>query len=106
MSIRLAKLLAQNSNHDSYWHGAVAMRGGCVVGIGYNHGEKHAEEMALQNIWPNKRKGVKVISVRITRTGRMSMAKPCPKCEAYMKQHGVKSVLWSNHDGKLETTKL
>jgi hypothetical protein len=28
--------------------------------------------------------------------GKLAMAKPCKKCEAYMREHGVHAVEWSD----------
>jgi len=34
--------------------------------------------------------------------GNLGMAKPCPKCEAMLREAGVKSVTYSNFDGQME----
>jgi cytidine deaminase len=81
-------------------------RGGAVVAFGTNHDETHAEVAALNNLWPDQRPGTRVISIRLRRSGTLGMAKPCPECQEFMRNNGVKSVMYTNRDGDWETMKL
>lgn len=102
---RIAHKQASKSDHN-FRHGAVVMRGGKILATGYNHHGLHAEVVALQKLWPSERRGTKVISVRVGKSGRLTMGKPCPKCEAYMREYGVHTVVYSDNDSKLCTMRL
>ncbi len=103
---RLAKKLLPKARHHAHRHAAVVYRGGAVVSTGTNHDEVHAEVQALRKLWPDHRRGTTVVSIRMTRGGRIAMAKPCPMCESYMKEWGVKKVIYSNAMGQMETMRL
>ena len=102
----IAKSLALRSDHPDYRHAAIVIRGGAQISIGYNHGWRHAEIVALGSIWPNKRIGARVWSLRFTKTGRLAMAKPCPRCEEFMRRAGIRAVHYSNACGGIEILKL
>lgn len=98
--------IASKSDHPDYRHAAIVVRGGAQISIGYNHGWRHAEVVALGPLWPSKRVGSRVWSLRFTKTGRLAMAKPCPSCEEFMRRAGVRVVYFSNRDGEIEVMKL
>lgn len=106
MSPRMALKLAKNARHKVHHHACLVYRGGALVAMGVNHDFVHAEVSALNSLWPSERRGTKIVSIRVTRAGKLSMAKPCPKCEAYLRENGVKSVLYSTRDGRMEKMKL
>lgn len=97
--------LASKSPHQ-HKHAVVVERGGSILSYGYNTGWNHAERCALGKLWPDKRKGVTVWSLRISNRGGFLMAKPCPRCEEYLRQNGVKEVLYSDHDGSIVRMRL
>jgi deoxycytidylate deaminase len=74
--------------------------------IAHNFNDHHAEVNALQQLWPSKRVGTKVYSFRWRRDGTLGMAKPCPKCEKYMRDNGVKIVFYSDNTGQIKKMKL
>jgi deoxycytidylate deaminase len=104
--VRLAKKALRKSDHRSAFHGVVVYRGGSLLAVGYNRGSIHAEVQALSKLWPSERKGTKVISIRVGRNGKTTIAKPCPKCEAYLREQGVKLVVYSDEDGLMRRMKL
>lgn len=104
--LALAARTAKRSTHTSYTHAAIVVRGGAIVAVGFNSAMGHAEVRALRKLWPSKRAGVRVYSLRFTRTGRLAMAKPCAMCDAYMRGAGVKSVAWSTASGTIERMRL
>lgn len=108
MFLHLAKKVSQKSSHHQHHHAAFVVVGGKIQAIGYNTngGSTHAEVKALQQMWPNKRAGVKVYSFRWRKSGTLGMAKPCPKCESYMRDCGVKVVYYSTSDGQIAKMKL
>ena len=99
--IKLAKRLAKKARHTFAFHAAIVQKGGAVVSTGYNHDWIHAERKALNNLWPNKRKGCTVWSIRVTAGGRLANAKPCKACELYMVENGIKAVWYSNDTGQM-----
>lgn len=94
--VRVAKKLAFKSDHEHFKHSALVLKGGNIISSAYNKGVKHAEQFALDKLPPEQRKGCTVISIRVTKGGKLAMAKPCKKCEAYMRAHGVYAVEWSD----------
>lgn len=103
MMMRLART---KSGHKAHKHAAIVVRGGAIVAVGVNHDLIHAEVNALAKLWPSEREGTKVFSIRLRRSGTLGMAKPCPECEAYMREAGVKAVVFTNSNGEWETLKL
>jgi deoxycytidylate deaminase len=101
-----AKAVAKQSNHKFAHHAVFVMRGGNMLAHGHNRDTRHAEVNALNKLWPNKRKGTTVISVRYTRSGYMACAKPCPKCEEYLRKSGVKTVYYSDDNGEMQKMRM
>jgi deoxycytidylate deaminase len=102
----LALRLCKRSTHRQHAHAAVVVSGGAIVAMGSNIGNIHAEVHALKQLWPDHRANTKVYSFRFTKSGSWAMAKPCPKCEAYMRANGVKVVYYTDRTGKLVRFKL
>jgi pyrimidine deaminase RibD-like protein len=103
---KLINDLVSKSGHHQHRHAVIVMKGGAIIATGYNHGTVHAEIHALSRIWPNKRKGCKIYSIRIRKDGNFGMAKPCPPCEAYLIEHGIKKVYYTTNDGGIATMRL
>jgi deoxycytidylate deaminase len=99
--LRATKLrrLAKRSTHPLFQHAALVLKGGAVLAAGYNHEGIHAEAMALNKLWPSKRRGTTVISIRLNKSGRFSSAKPCKACAALLLASGVSKVQYSDADG-------
>lgn len=106
MFLNLAKKLCQKSGHSQHHHGAIVTVGGAIVSVGYNHGNIHAEVHALNKLWGDHRKDVRVYSFRFTKSGKWAMAKPCPNCEKYMRDCGVRIVYYTDRDGNLTKMRL
>lgn len=81
-------------------------RGGAIVAFGTNHDGTHAEVAALNNLWPDQRLGTRAISIRLRRSDTLGMAKPCLACQEYMRKNGVKSVMYTDSEGKWSYLKL
>lgn len=99
--IKLARRLAKKAQHTFALHAAIVQRGGAIVSTGYNHDYIHAEINALKDMWPSKRKGCRVWSIRVTKGGKLANAKPCDSCETYMRHWGIKTVWYSNESGEI-----
>jgi len=102
----LAKKLCAKSGHHQHHHAVIVVVGGAIKSMGYNHSVKHAEVHALQKMWPSERKKATVYSFRFGNNGHWAMAKPCERCEKYLKNNGVKKVYFTNQSGDLELMKL
>lgn len=106
VSFNILRKIAAESNHSSFCHVAVVMRGGVILAMECNQASHHAEVRALEQLWPSERSGVKVLSLRFTSSKQtLTSAKPCSECEAYMRRYGVKKVVYSNRDGTISTAK-
>jgi cytidine deaminase len=102
---KMRKLFGR-SNHPCHKHAAMVFRGGNLVSSGSNHETVHAEVQALKKLWPDHRAGTTVVSIRMTRGGVLGMAKPCAACEKFMREAGVKKVIYSNALGQMEKMRL
>lgn len=104
---RILVRLAENACEKQHRHAAIVLRGGCIIARGYNHDRYHAEVAALGSLWPSERRGTRVVTLRVRRdNGKVGMAKPCENCMRYMRANGVKSIVYSDRDGSLQTIKL
>jgi len=105
----LVARLAAKSQHKNHQHVAIVTRGGAVVSVGYNGGPNgcvHAEAMALGKLWPSERVGTKLHSIRLMKSGRMGLAKPCPECQKLIEESGVKAVFYSDNCGNMVHIKV
>lgn len=105
-AFRMALKSASSSDHRVYFHGVAVIRGGSVVSFSSNFRRTHAEVRALSKLWPNKRKGTKVWSIRLTPGGKLACAKPCNNCEKYLREQGVKSCFYTTSTGSIEEMRL
>jgi deoxycytidylate deaminase len=105
--VGLARRIAlTKAQHVYALHATIILKAGKPVATGHNHGWVHAEVDALEKIWPQDRKGLRVLNFRITRAGNIVASKPCPKCEEYLRENGIKCVWYSKSDGTFEKMKL
>lgn len=104
--LRRAIKLSRKARHHSHKHAALVYKSGALVSQGVNHDEVHAEVQALKKLWPSERADTTVVSIRMTRGGKLGLAKPCVMCEAYMRGAGVKKVIYSDNSGQMVTMRL
>lgn len=97
-----ARKIALLSPHPRYQHAAIVLRGGAVLSVGYNHDGRHAEVVALSKLWPSKRRGTTLLSIRVGLDGKFTMAKPCYDCERFCTSNKVSRVFYSNRSGEME----
>ena len=69
--------------------------------IGYH---LHAEMALLKKSKEGEVDTIYVI--RFTKNGEITMAKPCPYCQKFLKQYGVKKAYYTNWKGEWEVLKL
>jgi len=102
-----------NLNHH---HVAVvlSLKSGKVLASGVNHatmmGSVHAEVDAMNQMHRRRnlierrelRKGLCLLSLRITRAGKLRLAKPCAACESAIRRCTLmRRIVWSENDGTL-----
>jgi len=111
--IRLAIRAAKRGIHEEYPVGAVIVDKNRVVSTGFNNQHKthpmikaidphrtlHAEIHAIIRSGRCELQDATVIVYRQSKTGKMAMAKPCPTCQALLKEHGVSRMIYSTPEG-------
>ena len=100
--LRRALREAQKSPHPHFKHGTLIFRGGALIATGYNHDDRHSEEVALGKLWPGYARGSTVVNIRIKPSGRVGMARPCPRCLKILLDNRIKRCYYTNAEGKLE----
>lgn len=83
---------------ERFKHGAVVVRGGRVLSIGYNKGKIHAEVDALKKV--SDPSGTTLYVVRIGHDGKLRLSRPCNNCLNYAINCGVKRIVYSIADGE------
>lgn len=106
----------EKSDYHPYKIGAVIFKGNRIFSSGYNstrfcgkihpkykHYDNalHAEQQAILNCPVDKRKGSSILVLRSNPSGKMSMAKPCEMCSAFIDYVGIKNVYYSNRKGEI-----
>ena len=121
--ISLAKKVAEQSNYGKFRHGAILVKGSSIRNVAcnkhrhcrfgkrfrdYNDGDPtlHAELGAILGMDRSITQGSTIYVVRINREGLPRMSKPCPMCESAMKHVGVKRVVYTDRDGRIENMTL
>lgn len=105
VSIKAAATATKYARHR-HKLAAVIMQGGRPVSIGWNHSAIHAEQSVINRSHGIKIVGKDILVVRVRRDGSLGMAKPCLECIKAIKEAGIKSVVFSNKEGKFEVIKL
>jgi tRNA(Arg) A34 adenosine deaminase TadA len=117
--ISLAKKIAEQSNYGKFRHGAILVKGSSIrnvacnkhrhCGFGkrfrdHNDGDPtlHAELGAILGMDRSITQGSTIYVVRINREGLPRMSKPCSMCENALKHVGVKRVIYTDRNGRIE----
>ena len=94
-------------------HGCVIMSGKKVVSNGFNHGRRHigtysvhAEMDALWKLNSDTYDNLKAVIVRVSKTGYLGNSRPCTMCMAALKQHGVKTIVYSSFEGRIQMERI
>ena len=121
--IDLAARIAQQTEFKEYKHGAILVRAGAVLNTSCNknkykawanqfrkkqrgHATVHAEIGAILGLDRSMTEGATIYVVRVGKWGDLKNSKPCPMCEAAMQYVGIKKVVYSSEDGKIETMRI
>ena len=111
-----AQALCKRSGHDTNFHGAISFLNRRPVGYGWNsnkvhggifkkYGQKshHAETNAMMGV----SKANSMLVVRISRKdGTLTMSKPCPLCQNFLRDKGIKKVYYSDWDSSIQEMRL
>jgi pyrimidine deaminase RibD-like protein len=105
--LSVARYLARKSS-ERMKHGAVVVKGGRVLGTGYNKGRnhpfivssehikehcsRHAEVEAIRDANYNV-KGAVIYVARVNRSGHDRDSKPCERCQEFIDAAGIKRVI-------------
>lgn len=79
-------------------HSSTIFVGGTPFTWGYNNGKYHSEEMAIRRA-RNSTIGSTMVNIRLTRAGRIALAKPCPACMDLIKSKKFRKVIYSTNEG-------
>jgi deoxycytidylate deaminase len=107
--LSVARYLAQKSNSRQK-HGAIVVKSGSVLGIGYNkdrnnpmtvspehiktHCSRHAEIEAIRDAnWSVK--GAVLYVARVNKQGQDRNSKPCKNCDRAIRQSQIKKVIYT-----------
>lgn len=104
---------ARRSQFYSHRVGAAVFIGAKLISLGYNRHKshpkssprtctQHAEFNSLIRLAGNDLSNAVLFVARLTRTNRVSCAKPCPDCQAIISRMNIRRVFYTNHDGQLE----
>lgn len=110
--LSVARYLASKSG-SRHRHGAVIVKGGRVVGTGYNkdrnhpdfvspehiktHCSVHAEVEAIRDAGWNV-KGAVLYVARVNSQGKDRYSKPCERCEVIIEETQIKKVIYTRSD--------
>lgn len=110
--LSVARYLASKSESKQK-HGAIVVKGGSVLGTGYNkdrnhpdnvspehiktHCSVHAEVEAIRDAGWNV-KGAVLYVARVNRFGEDRYSKPCDRCEVVISETQIKKVIYTGSD--------
>jgi len=92
MAIKIA-----NKGKDNHRHGCILVKGSNVVSRGKNSYDNgmHAEESCLNKCKPDNLDGTTLYVVRLRRNQPVGMSAPCKNCFKYIKNSGIKRVVYT-----------
>ena len=118
----MAVKAAEQSEHDTFRHGAVLIKGGSVLNIAANNDNhtsfgqrfrsqpgratQHAETACVLGIDRAITQGATVYAARINRSGEWKMSKPCSMCHEVMKFVGIKRVVYTTGPNEWDSYRI
>ena len=106
----IARYLASKSGAKNQ-HGAIIVRGGRVLGTGFNKNRNnpvtvspehiqtycsyHAEVVAIKDASKSDMAGAIMYTARVNRNGIDRNSKPCPRCAMLIESMGIKRVVFT-----------
>ena len=114
--LSVARYFSTKSNAKNM-HGAVVVKGGRVLGTGFNRNRNHprfvspehiktkcsvhAEESAIKDANYDVRGAILYVA-RVNRNGEDRDSKPCPRCLTLIKESGIKRVIYTTNSGRVD----
>lgn len=114
--LSVARYLASKSKARKT-HGAVVVKGGRVLGIGWNKNRNHpmivspehiktdcsyhAEEVAIKEAGEENVKGAIIYVARVNKSGNDRDSKPCDRCTKLIDNVGIKRVVYTYQKEKI-----
>lgn len=108
--LSVARYLATKSTARNT-HGAVIVKGGRVVGTGFNRNRNHpnivspehiktdcsihAEESAIRDAGYDVRNAV-IYVARVNKHGEDRNSRPCSRCNEMIKEYGIKRIIYTS----------
>lgn len=111
--LRNAMRAAEDSD-GGYRLGAVAVKGGSLLGRGINRHRNnpllmpdldreawsvHAEQACLRGIRPGRARGATLYVARLSPQGKARLARPCAACASVARAAGVSKVVYTTNGG-------
>ncbi len=99
MNLNRLRRLAGQSTHKRNMHASILLKGGRVLGYGYNTEKAHAEIMAIRRSrWTGHTcSSSQLVSIMFRRrNGSLGISKPCPTCMASIREQGIRSIIYFN----------
>ena len=107
MNINKMIRVASMSTHSRYQHCSIIFAGSRLLTYGYNHGEVHAEIMAINRLEAlirnhmRRPRNLHMINFMIKRkTGKIGNSIPCDGCYLASMNAGIKTITFINSAGK------
>jgi deoxycytidylate deaminase len=107
--LNMARYFADKSEEKKK-HGAIVVKSGRVVGVGFNkfknhpniipeklikfHCSRHAEQVAIKEAGENSRGAILYVA-RVNNQGVDRNSKPCNVCSELIKESGIKKVIYT-----------
>lgn len=117
--LSVARYFSTKSNARNM-HGAVIVKGGRVLGTGYNRNRNHpkivspehiktkcsihAEESAIKDANYDVR-GAIIYVARVSKNGEDRDSKPCARCSELIKEYGIKRIIYTTNSGRINVSK-
>lgn len=112
--LQCAAKLAHKSTYKKYKMAAVCVKGGRVVGVGFNKDKNgviknrnyllkghHAELDLILSMPKEMLKGSIIYVAGITRSGNLCWSsKPCAVCQTTLKSYGIKAAIYHDQYGR------
>lgn len=110
---KLAEKLSSKSDYDAHKLGAVIVRKGNIIGLGFNRKRTHprsktrfqnihAELSAILNSSEEDLTGCSIYIFRKTKLGDLGTARPCEHCMNLIKSVGIEMCYYSTETGYKE----
>lgn len=110
-AFHVGKEMAMNNGCD-FHHAAFLKRGKSLIRIGVNQHESHARFIRVEDgtvlahlhaemdALIAARPGDYLVVIRWSKSGEVTMSKPCKHCQRFIAEAGISKVIYSNWDGE------